>query len=114
MMGLGGVSVSTTALQNSWFIEDINAVLVRMMIDTNGNIGLGTTSTASALVNIGTNSTASNLGVLFGTDTNLYRSGVATLSTQNINPTVDNTYAIGSSTLRWQTLNAGPSGFVSP
>lgn len=63
----------------------------RMTLTTGGNFLLGTTVDSGALLQVGTNTTTSAGGMIFGTDTKLYRSGVGCL-------TID--YAGNAATLR--------------
>ena len=48
-IGVGGATFATTALQGSYYIYDNTAATYRMVIDTSGNVGIGTSSPTSKL-----------------------------------------------------------------
>ena len=48
-IGVGGATFATTALQGSYYIYDNTAATYRMVIDSSGNVGIGTSSPAGKL-----------------------------------------------------------------
>jgi len=53
-IGVGGATFATTALQGSYYIYDNTAATYRMVIDVNGNVGVGTSSPTGKLDVAGT------------------------------------------------------------
>lgn len=83
-----------------------------MRLATNGRLLLGTTTDSGALLQIGTNTTTSAGGMVFGTDTTFYRTsaGVLTIG-HGIAPTLVLNANSGASTLTFQS--DGSNGYIS-
>jgi hypothetical protein len=72
-IGVGGGTFVTTAIQGSYYVYDNTAAAYRMVVDVNGNVGIGTTAPIAKLQVVGgaimpaTGNTSSS-GILFPPD----------------------------------------------
>jgi hypothetical protein len=53
-VGVGGASFATAAIQGAYYLYDSTAAAYRMVIDSSGNVGIGTSSPTRALHVVGT------------------------------------------------------------
>ncbi len=80
----------------------------RMRIDNNGNVGIGTTSPDEELDVIGDIALDEYLYFENGTTNYLRFNSSDFVLSNNLLPSVDDTYDLGSSSFRWQDLYLGP------
>jgi hypothetical protein len=83
----GGCYISTVSTSPIIFRHSGSTETVRIF--NNGRLGIGTGNTDSgALLQVGTNTTNAAGGMVFGTDTNFYRSAAGTLTIQGTTNTI--------------------------
>ncbi|MBI2620950.1 hypothetical protein HYW61_01860, partial [candidate division WWE3 bacterium] len=97
IIGIGSDDYTTIySTGSSYGINFLSAANAKLVTITNaGNVGIGTTN---PLFKLDVNGTANIAGAL--------------TTTGNIVPNTDNTYDLGTTSLRWKTLHVGPASLV--